>query len=235
MPTPRRSEGRLRRLGRAASAVLIISGLLLLIDAGLTVLWQEPVSAVYAALAQRALEAQLEEASRLRLAAPEQRAVRRLATTPRRLAYLARRTKRRAREGRALGRIRARAAGIDMVMVHGTGSAALRKGPGHYPETAMPGEPGTVAVAGHRTTYRAPFRNLDDLRRGDAVRIEMPYGDFVYRVQRTRIVPPTALWVTRRVGYPRLVLTACHPLYSAAQRIVVFARLVSSRPSPDLA
>ena len=234
MPTGRRSF-RLRRAGRAASAVLIISGLLLLVDAGLTVLWQEPVSAIYAAVAQRALQAQLEDASRLRLATPERRALRRLAATPRRLAYLARRTKRRAREGRALGRIRAKPAGIDTVMVQGTGSAALRKGPGHYPRTAMPGEPGTVAVAGHRTTYQAPFRNLDDLDRGDEIRIEMPYGVFVYRVQRTRIVPPTALWVTRSVGYPRLVLTACHPLYSAAQRIVVFARLVSSRPASGLA
>ena len=59
----------------------------------------------------------------------------------------------------------------------------------------------------------------------------MPYGRFAYRVERTRIVAPTATWVTRRVAYDRLVLTACHPLYSAAERIVVFARLERSAPS----
>ena len=115
-------------------------------------------------------------------------------------------------------------------MVEGVDPASLRKGPGHYPDTAMPGERGTVAVAGHRTTYLAPFRHIDELDRGDRVVISMPYGRFVYRVERTRIVDPTALWVLRRVGYDRLVLTACHPLYSAARRIVVFARFERRRP-----
>ena len=59
----------------------------------------------------------------------------------------------------------------------------------------------------------------------------MPYGRFTYRVERTRIVPPTAVWVTQRVSYDRLILSACHPLYSAAKRIVVFAKLVRSTPS----
>jgi sortase A len=125
-----------------------------------------------------------------------------------------------------MGRIRADAIGLSEVVVQGTGSADLRNGPGHYPGTPVPGERGTVAIAGHRTTYGAPFRRLDDLGRGDRIELEMPYGDFTYRVERTRIVPPTALWVTNRVDHDRLVLTACHPLYSAAQRIVVFARLV---------
>jgi sortase A len=82
-----------------------------------------------------------------------------------------------------------------------------------------------VAIAGHRTTYGAPFRRVDDLGRGDRIELRMPYGRFVYRVERTRIVPPTEVSVTARVSYDRLVLSACHPLYSAAQRIVVFARL----------
>jgi len=88
----------------------------------------------------------------------------------------------------------------------------------------MPGKGGTVGVAGHRTTYLAPFRKIDKLVRGDRIVLEMPYGEFGYRVEKTRIVSPTATEVKRRVGYERLVLTACHPLYSAAQRIVVFAR-----------
>ena len=87
------------------------------------------------------------------------------------------------------------------------------------------GEGGTVAVAGHRTTYGAPFRRVDDLERGDRLVMRMPYGRLTYRVERKRIVDPSATWVVRDVGHEQLVLTACHPLYSAEQRIVVFARL----------
>ena len=219
----------MRRLLRGASTVLILSGVLLLVDAGLTVAWQEPVSAMYARLEQRGLDAQLDEAKRAQLAPAEQRILKKLPTRAHRLAFLARRHKRRTRQGQALGRIRVPAINVNFVMVKGVDTKSLRKGPGHYPQTAMPGQRGTVAVAGHRTTYQAPFRRLDDLDRGDEVRVEMPYGEFTYRVERTRIVPADAWWVTKRVGHDRIVLTACHPLYSAAQRIVVFARLTSSR------
>src|SRR5262249_46161246 len=110
------------------------------------------------------------------------------------------------------------------VVVQGTDSDSLRKGPGHYAGTPLPGEPGTVAVAGHRTTYLAPFKTINELHPGDPVVLQMPYGTFTYRVQQTRIVDPDAFGVTRGVGYPRLGLSACPPLYSAAQRIVVFAK-----------
>jgi len=119
---------------------------------------------------------------------------------------------------------------VTTVVVAGTGSKALRKGPGHYPSTPLPGVRGTVGIAGHRTTYGAPFRKIDKLRQGDEIEVEMPYGRFTYRVERARIVPPTATWVTNKVSYDRLILSACHPLYSAAKRIVVFARLVQSAP-----
>ncbi len=123
-----------------------------------------------------------------------------------------------------------RSFGVNSVVVAGTDTSSLRRGPGHYPGTPLPGARGTVAIAGHRTTYGAPFRKLDKLGRGDRVEVQMPYGTFAYEVERRRIVPPTATWVTRRVGYDRLILSACHPLYSAAKRIVVFARLVDARP-----
>jgi sortase A len=110
-------------------------------------------------------------------------------------------------------------------MVEGTDAPDLRKGPGHYPDTSFPGLPGTVAVAGHRTTYLAPFRDLDKLHRGDTIELRMPYATFVYDYERTRVVTPDSLWVTNDVGYQRLVLSACHPKYSAAKRIVVFAKL----------
>ena len=109
----------------------------------------------------------------------------------------------------------------------GTDTASLRKGPGIYDDVPFPGASGTTAIAGHRTTYRAPFRHIDKLQRGDVIVVEMPYGRFTYAVQETRIVPPNRLSVLRRVTYDRLVLSARHPLYSAAKRIVVFARLVA--------
>jgi sortase A len=127
-----------------------------------------------------------------------------------------------------MGRIVMPAIGVSEVFVEGTGAGDLRRGPGHYPATPLPGERGTVAIAGHRTTYGAPFRDIDDLERGDRIELRMPYGRFAYRVERTRIVPPTEVSVTARVAYDRLVLSACHPLYSAAERIVVFARLEPS-------
>jgi sortase A len=93
----------------------------------------------------------------------------------------------------------------------------------------MPGLPGTVAIAGHRTTYLAPFRHVDQLKAGDRITLTMPYGRFTYDIEKTQIVKPTALWVTKAVVHDRLVLSACHPLYSASHRIIVFARLVDTQ------
>jgi sortase A len=219
-----------RRVLRALSSVLIVAGALLLIDAATTLLWQEPVSAVYTRLQQDRLAGELEELERAPLEPVEQRALERIEDPARRLAFRARALERKLEPGDAMGRIRIPDIGVSEVVVHGTGTGDLRKGPGHYPETPLPGERGTVAVAGHRTTYGAPFRKLDQLDAGDRIEMAMPYGRFTYRVERTRIVPPTALWVTDRVRFDRLVLSACHPLYSAAERIVVFARLDGAAP-----
>lgn len=214
----------MRRHVRTLSTVLIAAGALLLADAAATLLWQEPVSALYARLQQGRLEDRLARIERAPLAVVDRRALGRLDGS-RRLAFAARAHARRSGEGDPLGRIRMPAIGVDDVFVEGTGAAALRSGPGHYPATPLPGQRGTVGIAGHRTTYGAPFHDLDGLRRGDRIEVAMPYGRFEYRVERTRIVAPTATWVTDRADHDRLILSACHPLYSAAQRIVVFARL----------
>jgi sortase A len=179
----------------------MVSGVLLLADAGLTFFWQEPVSAYLGQREQVKLEQELEQ--------PPPRVVRREPLP-----------------GDALGKLEIPAIDVSTYVVEGTDTDNLRKGPGHYPDTPLPGERGTVAIAGHRTTYGAPFRDLDQLERGDEIELEMPYGTFYYRVRRIRIVDDSALWITRRVRYDQLVLSACHPLYSAAQRIVAFARLV---------
>ncbi len=220
----------MRRTLRAVSTVLIIAGALMLSDAGMTLAWQEPVSAAYAWLVQDRLGHDLRALELARPTALEREALRALAGAQRRMAFLARALRRSAHRGDAVGRIRIPRLDANFVVVKGTDTASLRSGPGIYDQTPFPGAPGTVAIAGHRTTYLAPFRHVDRLRRGDDVVIEMPYGRFTYSVEKVRIVPPTQLSVIDRVAYDRLVLSACHPLYSAAKRIVVFARLVDARP-----
>jgi sortase A len=190
---------------RFVASVLMVSGALLITDAAVTLLWQEPVSAFVAERQQQ----QLEEA----LFDPPERVV-----------------QRKPLKGDAIARIRIPAIGLDDYVVEGTDTGSLRKGPGHYPETPLPGDPGTTAIAGHRTTYGAPFREIDKLKRGDRIVLDMTDGRFIYRVTRTKIVDDSDLSVLDRVGYKQLVLSACHPLYSAAQRVIAFARQVRREP-----
>ena len=220
----------MRRALRAISTVLIAAGVLMIADAGVTLAWQEPVSALLARIEQNKLSGQLDKIEEAPPTRVQRRVLAALGTDRRKIAFLAREARRKAKEGDPIGRIEIPRIGADFVVVQGTDSASLRTGPGHYPSTTFPGLPGTVAIAGHRTTYLAPLRKVDELKRGDRIVLTMPYGRFVYDVQRTQVVEPTALWVTRDVGYQRLVLSACHPLYSAAQRIIVFARLRSVTP-----
>ena len=197
----RKRSNPVRAAFRFVSSVMMVSGVLLIADAGITLAWQEPVSAFLAQREQDDLKRKLE-------AAP------------------ARVLRREPLPGDAVAKIDFPRLDRSYYVVEGTQAGDLRKGPGHYEDTPLPGERGTVAIAGHRTTYGAPFRNIDDLRRGDRVSVETPRATYVYAVERTRIVKPTDVWVKRKVGYNRLVLSACHPLYSAAKRIVVFARYV---------
>lgn len=236
-PVNKRRAGRsggARDVLRRLSTVLMITGFLLLVDAGLTVVWQEPVSAAYAWFNQGELEASLEELEVELddggLSALERQALEDLGTDELRLAYLARRLERQSDAGDAVGRLELPSIDEDFVVVHGTDTQSLRKGPGLYDATRFPGVPGTSAIAGHRTTYGAPFNNIDALEDGDRITVTMPYARFDYTVEKTEIVKPTATEVIDDVGYDRLVLSACHPLYSAAQRIVVFAELERVTP-----
>ncbi|MTD45618.1 sortase [Conexibacter sp. W3-3-2] len=224
----RPEDSRRRRVLRALSTVLIVAGGLIVVDAVLTVTWQEPLTAFTTGRAQADLEGQLRDLRDDGATAREVTELRSLAAEPVRIAYLARSLRQRAREGRAVARLRIPAIGVDKVVVQGTDAASLRRGPGIYDRSPFPGVPGTTAIAGHRTTYGAPFRHVDQLDRGDRMIVEMPYGTFTYRVQRTRIVTPQDVSVLESTGTDRLVLTACHPLFSADERIVVIGRLVSA-------
>src|SRR3954452_12371459 len=211
----------------------MVVGSLLLLDAVVTLVWQEPVSALYAKLQQGRLDDRLAQLEGREPTQVDRKVLSRLGTLDRRLAYAARALNRRTRDGQPLGRIRMRSIGVSSVVVAGTDTSSLRLGPGHYPGTPLPGARGTVAIAGHRTTYGAPFRRLDKLARGDRIELEMPYGTFTYAVDRRRIVLPTATWVTRPVGHDQLILSACHPLSSADKRIVVSPRLARAKPRGD--
>ena len=114
--------------------------------------------------------------------------------------------------------------GLDVVVVRGVGSSELKKGPGHYEGTAYPWEGhGRAAIAGHRTTYGHPFWSLDQLRRGDLVRLRTEFGTFDYRVTGAKVVLPNDASVLAQTNEPTLVLTACTPRFSGSHRLVVFA------------
>jgi sortase A len=190
----------MRPVLRFVASVMMVSGALLIGEAAITLLWQEPVSAYVAEREQGTLQKALEK--------PPKRVL-----------------ERKPLKGDAIGRIEIPAIGVREFVVEGTDTASLRKGPGHYPKTPLPGERGTAAIAGHRTTYGAPFRRLVDLKRGQRVIVDTPHGRYVYKVERLKFVPATELSVLRPVRHKRLILSACHPLYSAAERVIVFTRL----------
>ena len=124
---------------------------------------------------------------------------------------------------------------IDLVVVEGTGTEALKKGPGHYADTAYPwDETGRVGIAGHRTTYGAPFWSLNELQEDDRIVLATEYGVFEYRVTRSVVTPPSGLLpsgdsVLAQTNHPSLVLTTCNPRFSAAERLIVIAERVEQR------
>ena len=133
-------------------------------------------------------------------------------------------------EGEATARIVIPAIGVDKIVVEGVSLTDLKKGPGHFPQTPLPGQEGNAAIAGHRTTYGAPFNRLDELKPGDEVTVTTVQGEFTYEVTETQIVSPTQVEVLEDKGDNRLTLTACHPKYSARQRIVVVSHLAPEEP-----
>lgn len=224
-----------RRLGR----ILVALGVALVAYAAALVFWRDPATDLYARWKQHELAASLEQS----FAAYEASA----ATTPtlvdvptdrerleaQRLAVVraANALAATLEKGKPLGRLRIPKLGLDLVFVHGTRwGPDLSQGPGHYPQTSLPGVNRTMAIAGHRTTFGAPFRHIDSLQPGHLVELHLPYATFRYRVFRHKIVDNGDWSIIRDRGFDTLVLSACHPLYSAEQRWIVFARLVEVRP-----
>lgn len=231
---------------RRLAALLVLLGVGVLAYAAATVLWRDPVTDLYARWQQHELAEELEQTfSAFQLEEADFELSRSKATAAaanhaeaaeeaRREAFVraARRFQRSVELGEPLGRIVVPRLGLNSVFVHGTRWAEdLSRGPGHYDQTGLPAVTRTVALAGHRTTFGAPFRHIDELRRGDDIVLRLPYGAVHYEVVQHKIVKRNDWSILRDRGFDTLVLSACHPLYSAKQRWVVFARLSWVKPA----
>ena len=217
----------MRRVTRLVAAVLALAGTALLAWVAITLTWGEPFTALRASRAQAELRRELVGLDRTWR--PER------GNIPQALRQQAFAFRHGLADGDVVGRIVVPRLHLRMVVVEGTAHADLARGPGHYRISALPGLGGTVAIAGHRTTYLQPFRHIDELRPGDAILLRMPYGTFRYTVFKQEIVDAHDWSILRRRPFEQLVLSACHPLYSASHRIVVFARLSSSSAEPGRA
>lgn len=231
-----------RRLGN----ILVVGGILVLGYAAAVLFWRDPVTDLYNRFQQQRLESALEEEFEAWDAGPlppapeeplpngEEGDAAVPAGSAADRAATARDARRFAGElelGQAFGRIRIPTIDVEAIVVHGTRwGPDLSRGPGHYERTTVPGLGRTVGVAGHRTTFGAPFRHIDDIQVGDEITLDMPYATFRYRVFAHEIVDSDDWSVIRNRGHDTIMLSACHPLYSAAQRWIVYGRLVEVRP-----
>src|SRR5437588_7447175 len=219
----------MRRFARAAGLLLAAAGALTLIWAVVVWQWQDPFTALYTTWQQHRLEAQLHR--EFHSYAAQQRGSKRVLLSPsaeeRTLELAATRLHRTAGVGQAIGRIVVPRLSLNMILVNGTDEDSLTRGPGRDLRTYMPGQNRLVYIAGHRTTYLAPFSHIDHIRPGDPITLEMPYATFHYRAVRHSIVPATDLAVLRSPRHELLVLQACNPRFFATQRYLVYARLVA--------
>src|SRR6266404_549679 len=209
----------MKRIARVLAVVFSAAGLFVLLWTLTVWVWQDPFTALYTGYEQSKLAHSLQHEiesfpvrrGRVELSvAGEERLVAHDAALERRTAHV----------GQAIGRIVVPRMGLNMVVVNGTDHETLTKGPGRYLGSSMPGQGSLVYIAGHRTTYLAPFSKIDQLHKGDRVTLEMPYATFVYRVSGFRIVPAGDLAVLRPHGHEVLELQACHPRFFATHRFI---------------
>ena len=215
--------------------LLLVIGVGVLAWAATVWIWKDPFTTAYTAYEQRRLESRLDEefAAWRPIGEPVSRPSRaepKPTPTPRPhddLSREARRFRLASEDGAAIARLRVPRLDLDLVVVNGTSTSDLRRGPGRHEETFMPGERELVYVAGHRTTYGAPFSDIDQLSPGEAIVLELPYGTVEYRVTKQRIVDDNDLAVLESHGREELVLQACHPRFFSSQRLLVYARPVA--------
>ena len=217
----------MRKLARILGSLLIVAGVLTLAWVVLVWRWQDPFTAFYTHLQQTRLSHTYER----RAAAFRPHLTHgNLVSVERQVAAEARAYRRSLHRGDPIGRLRIGRIGLKMVVVQGTDHDSLKKGPGHYVGSGLPGEGHLIYIAGHRTTYLAPFASIDSIRVGDYIRFGLPYGTFVYRVIRHYVVADGHVGVLQDHGTEILRLQACHPRFFATHRYLVDARLVAVAP-----
>jgi sortase A len=219
-------------MGRAirfAGTLLLAAGALTLVWVVLVWQWQDPFTALYTHVQQtRLAHAYDRQAAAFRpLPSPSTRD---LASTRATIAAEAAAYRRTLHRGGPVGRLRIGRIGLNMIVVQGTDHDSLTKGPGHYIPSGLPGQGRLIYIAGHRTTYLAPFSHIDAIRIGDYITFDVPYGRFTYRVTRHYVVPENDLSVLVNHGREVLRLQACHPRFFATHRYIVDARLVAVAP-----
>jgi sortase A len=213
----------IRRVTRITGALLIVGAAGLLAWVAVVWMWEDPFTSVLNAIEQRKLASRYEERLRaFRVELGGQPAS--LAASRGGLPEEARRYRLRSARGEPIARIRIPHIGVDAIVVDGVDRESLKKGPGRDRRTSMPGESKLAYIAGHRTSYGAPFSRIDDLRPGDGVTLELPYATFEYEVVGHRIVAGTYVQALRSRGREELALQACWPRFSAAKRYIVYAR-----------
>ena len=209
---------------------LLVIGIGVLAWTATVYLWKDPFTTAYTAYEQRQLASNLDrqfenwEPSPPLIVQPGKPKPK-----PQRddLSHDAKRFRLSSDDGDAIARLQVPRLGISVVVINGTDACDLRRGPGRHRDTFMPGEGELVYVAGHRTTYGAPFSDIDRLEAGDTISVRLPYGAVEYRVTGHRIVDDNDLSVLESRGREELVLQACHPRFFASQRYLVYARPVS--------
>ena len=236
-----------KAIARGTGTLLMIVGALLLVWGFWTWQWGDPVTRLYANWEQHRLEEQhsrqvasfgnVWDGLHLEPVKPVASRPEPLPVAPpkllKRLEVEAKAYRTSLDTGDAVARLRVPRLGLDAIVVEGTDTADLRRGPGRDERTYMPGEGELSYVAGHRTTFGAPFAHIDRMQRGDLATIEMPYATLTYRVTGYRIVPATQLSVLKSRGHDEIALQACHPRFFAKQRYIVYASLASIRLPAD--
>jgi len=217
----------LRRPLHLLGTVLAAVGVLTLLWALLVWQWQDPFTGLYTRWKQHQLASQYDK--RTRSFQPTISGVTQAAERAS-IAREAKRYRRDSTRGEVIGRLRVPRMGLNMLLVNGTDHETLKKGPGRDERTFMPGENRLVYIAGHRTTYLAPFSHIDRLRTGDRVTIEVPYGTFIYAITGHRIVKSTDLSVLHSPRHEVVELQACHPRFFASHRYIAYARLLRVEP-----
>jgi sortase A len=219
----------MRRLVRIIGTLLAVGGIGMLVWVLVVWRWQDPFTALYTSWKQHQLSSSYERRVRTFRPVPVKHTAS-VTETAGEIRAQARRYRLSSKRGQAIGRIEVPRLQLKMVIVDGTDHDSLTKGPGLDRRTYMPGEGQLVYIAGHRTTYLAPFAHIERLRPGDAVTVEVPYATFTYRVFKHQIVPGNDLAVLRSSGREIVELQACHPRFFASHRYIAYARLVRIEP-----